>query len=388
MNDTFARLKKETRPVIIFGASVTGEAVLNVCKENGIPVTAFCDNNREKTSCTCSGKPVLYAPAVRDLYPDPVFIIAVIDIQDIVKQLRELGFEKFYPAADLLRHYDVFRYTYSKPADFVEYVVSACIHSHDSFAHPDKLFIRSVDLVITERCSLKCRDCSNLMQYYQKPVNYPLPVLLRSIDDLCSLTDEINEFRIIGGEPFMNPEWPAVTRHVYEKTNVHRVIFYTNGTILPKEEHFPLLQNPRTMFIVTDYGPLSRNIDRLCDKLKEYGIMYSRLPVGGWTDCSKIFDRKRTESELQETFDCCCVKNSFTLSNGVFYRCPFAANADQLKKFASPPEDRILLSEASKTDLQRFIRRTDFIHACTFCAGRRLDAPKITPAIQTAGPLP
>jgi len=387
MDDTLARLKKESRPIIIFGAGVTGEAVLNVCTENGIPVAAFCDNNRDKTTCKLSDKEILYAPSLKERYPDAVFIIAVIDIQDIVKQLHGLGFDVYYPVSDLLRYYDVFRYEYSKPADFVEYVVSACIHSHDSFAHPDKLFIRSVDLVITERCSLKCRDCSNLMQYYQKPVNYPLPVLLQSIDSLCSLVDEINEFRVIGGEPFMNPEWPLITQHVYKKATVHRVIFYTNGTILPKEEYFPLLQNPKTMFIITDYGPLSRNIDKLCGKLDEYKIMYSRLPVGGWTDCAKIYDRKRSKSELQEIFDCCCVKNSFTLSNGVLYRCPFAANADQLAKFTSPPGDHILLNGASKIDLQRFIRKTDFIQACSFCSGRRLDDPKITPAIQLTGPL-
>ena len=382
MIDTLALLKKETRPIIIFGASVTGEAVLNVCDENDIPIAAFCDNNHDKTSCRLKDKAILYAPTIKEHYPDAVFIIAVIDIQDIAKQLREMGFSVFYPVSDLLRHYDVYSHKYSKPCDFVEYVVSACIHSHDSFANPDKLFIRSVDLVITERCSLKCRDCSNLMQYYQKPINYPLPVLLRSVDALCALVDEINEFRIIGGEPFMNPEWPTITQRVFEHTNVQRVLFYTNGTIMPKEEHFTLLKNPKTLFIITDYGPLSKNIDHLCDKLEEYDIKYSRLQVGGWTDCAKIFDRKRSSSELQEVFDCCCVKNSFTLSNGTLYRCPFAANADQLGKVPSPPEDHVLLDYAGKKDLLNFVHRTQYIHACAFCAGRRLDAPKITPAIQ------
>ena len=31
-----------------------------------------------------------------------------------------------------------------------------------------------MDVVITERCSLKCKDCANLMQYYEKPQNSDL----------------------------------------------------------------------------------------------------------------------------------------------------------------------------------------------------------------------
>ena len=33
----------------------------------------------------------------------------------------------------------------------------------------DVLNLKAMDIVVTERCSMKCRDCSNLMQYYVKP---------------------------------------------------------------------------------------------------------------------------------------------------------------------------------------------------------------------------
>ena len=33
------------------------------------------------------------------------------------------------------------------------------------------LSLKTLDVQITERCSLKCKDCSNLMQYYTKPQN-------------------------------------------------------------------------------------------------------------------------------------------------------------------------------------------------------------------------
>ena len=33
------------------------------------------------------------------------------------------------------------------------------------------LNLNSLDIVLTEKCSLKCKHCSNLMQYYEKPID-------------------------------------------------------------------------------------------------------------------------------------------------------------------------------------------------------------------------
>ncbi len=383
-------LRQESRPIVIFGAGVTGEIVLQLCRENDVSIAAFCDNNREKTGRELNGVKVIYAPSAPAQYPGALFIITVIDIRDVARQLAELGCRSIMPASGLLRHCDVYRYRCSRPADFVEYVVSACIRAHDCFSHPEKLFIRSVDLVITERCSLRCRDCSNLMQYYTRPVDYPTEVLLKSVDSLCSLADEINEFRLIGGEPFMNRQWPRIAARLYSESRVNRVVFYTNGTICPEMEELKPLAVPETLFIVTDYGALSKNIDRLCSRLSELQIAFTRLPADGWTDCAGIGLRERSAAELQEVFDGCCVKNSYTVSNGRFYRCPFSANAVRLGAVPEIPEDSfdLLAPTPSREELLALVRRVEPINACRFCAGRRLDAPKIEPAVQLKKPRP
>ena len=381
-------LKSANIPVIIFGAGVAGEAVFHACQDSGIKVKCFCDNNSGKTG-ELLGIPVEYAPEVIRKYSDAIFIIAVIDIQDIVVQLKNAGCKYYFPAAELLRHYDIFRHGYSKPESFVEYVISTCICSQDSYTAPEKLFIRSVDLVITERCSLKCKDCSNLMQYYRKPEDYSLATIFDSVEKLCSLADEINEIRIIGGEPFMNRQWQEIAQKISLFKNINRIMFYTNGTICPKEEDIKKLDREKSFFIITDYGKLSRNIDRMCEILINNGIKFSRVPVGGWTNCAVIKNFKRDDDQNQAVFDCCCVRNSYTLSNGKFYRCPFAANADQLRAVPKFPADYLdLLSEnVGKQDLFALIRRRDFIRTCGFCPGRKLDDPQITPAVQTKEPV-
>ena len=385
-------LKNNTLPVIIFGASVTGEAVLQACQEAGIRITAFCDNNIDKTQNTFCGLEVIHRPRLNERFPDALFLITVIDIGDIVPQLQEMGFANIHSCADLLRNFDVYSHSYSKPADFVNYVISACILSHDCYTSPDKLFLRSVDVVITERCSLRCRDCSNLMQYYKKPINYDTTTIVRSLDILCEAVDEINEFRVIGGEPFMNREWPVITRRLIAEPKVRKVVIYTNATILPKDEQIAELPKEKVLFIITDYGSLSRKLKDLVTLLKKLQIPYICTPAGGWTDCAKIFPHNRTENDNRTLFANCCVKNSYTLSNGKLYRCPFAANADMLRAVPDAPQDRINLLAATSLKLIReqmrsFIFDKHSILACDFCNGRRLGDPQITPALQTETPL-
>ena len=64
----------------------------------------------------------------------------------------------------------------------------------------NKIYMRSIDLMITTRCSLKCESCSNLMQYYVDPKNTDYENILQSLNILSQNVDEIAEFRIIGDE--------------------------------------------------------------------------------------------------------------------------------------------------------------------------------------------
>ena len=84
-------------------------------------------------------------------------------------------------------------------------------NEHPLYLDPDMLFIRSVDLILTEKCSLKCKDCANLMQYYENPINIESEELIGDLHDICSIADEINEIRIIGGEPLMNKQFHEIS---------------------------------------------------------------------------------------------------------------------------------------------------------------------------------
>ncbi len=390
---TIENIKREGIPVIIFGAGIAGEALFHACCDVGIRVECFCDNNTNKTNSSKCNIEVVHTLSLNKKYQDAIFVISAAEINDVVEQLHILGYSKWHPASLLLRDFDVSHYQFSAPNDFVEYAVDACLLCHDSYLTPDKLFVRSVDIIITERCSLKCGNCSNLMQYYQKPLDCNIEELMQSIDAFCNIIDEVNEFRVIGGEPFMNKEIHLVLKRLIDEPKVKRIIIYTNGTIVPKENQIEYLKNNKILLFITDYGIFSKKLNILTEKLSQNNIAFYVQKARGWTDCAKIMKHNRITALQKELFRNCCAKNTVTISNGKLFKCPFAANVDRLGAVPDFEEDCIDIFDKTleSTDIKKTIRtflfERDFLDVCDYCNGRSFDDPEIEPAIQIDKPI-
>ena len=389
--ETIEKIKKEGIPAVIFGSGAVGEVLFYACVDAGIKVDCFCDNNINKTKYRICDRAIIYAPELKNKYKDAIFLISAADIKDVVDQLNSLGFSKWYPASLFLRNFDIYRHEFSDPIDFVEYTVNACLLCHNSYLNPDKLFLRSVDIIITERCSLKCRDCSNLMQYYKAPKDCDTEELMRSISAFSAFTDEINEFRVIGGEPFMNKEFHLIIGGLINEPKVKKIVIYTNGTIVPGEAQLACLKNNKILIIITDYGKLSRKISALIQILQENNIAFYAPKARGWTDCAKITKHDRAIRQLKAVFRDCCAKNLATLSDGKLYRCPFSANAARLSAVPEQDNDYIDILQnfesgigvlEMKNRIREFLLKKDFLQACDYCNGRSFAAPEIQSAIQ------
>lgn len=394
--EVITTLKNQAKPVIIFGAGIVGEVLLRASLEAGIQVDCFCDNNINKTKSLLCGIQVVHTEILKNKYKDAIFLISAADIKDVVEQLNVLGFSKWYAGGLLLRNFDIAGYHFSAPDEFVEYAVATCLLCHDSYLTPEKLFLRSVDIIITERCSLKCRHCSNLMQYYKQPENCSMEDISQSIDAFCSIVDEINEFRVIGGEPFMNKEIHLIIKRLINEPKVKKVVIYTNGTLLPRKEQIDYLKDNKVLFIITDYEKLSRKLSDLIKILQDSRISFYVQKAKGWTDCSTIIKHSRGIEEQKELFKACCAKNTATLSDGKLYRCPFSANTDRLLAVPEQENDYIdIIKELKKKSgiieiknrIKEFLLKKDFLEVCDYCSGRSFGAPEIRPGEQIDAPL-
>ena len=369
-------LKEAGAPIIVVAVVQESEAIANACRDAGIDVSAFCDSEKRKSQNLFCGLEVIHTPTMPERFPKARIIIATQQIIDVVEQLSALGYNEFYSALQLLENYDVRKHQHRISQPYMETRISVYKKSHAVYFDEEKTYMRSVDVMITTKCSLKCESCSNLMQYYVDPKNTGHEQILSALDILCKNVDDIAEFRVIGGEPLMNKGWAQIVNGIVEKNPERQVFIYTNGTIAAKDEQLELFHGKKVNFVITTYGKLSRNLDKLTEKIKKHGIPYVAKPASNWLDCSSVRHHKRTDAENEEVFKQCCVKYIYTLLNGRLYRCPFIANAANLNAIPDNPANYVDLfskTHSIKQQIQRLIKVRKFFPACDFCDGRPYD---------------
>lgn len=396
--DIIKEIKDKQLPVIICGAGIVGKTLLSICKDEGIAVECFCDSSQKVAGSNFCGLEVIYTPDLKTKYQDAIFLISVAAIKDVVGLLHDLGFSDWYAGGLLLKDLDVSQSRLKTAAiDYPKFAIESCILCHDGYLNTDKLFLRSIDLIITERCSLRCQNCSNLAQYYENPKDCDTEMLLKSIDVFCNIFDEVMEFRLIGGDIFMNQEWPVIVKRLIKEPKVKRVVLYTNGTLIPNQKHTPLLKDDKVLVVISDYGSLSRNLARLKQMFEQNKIAYHVLEVGEWLDCAAIKSRHRSPDQNKQIYKICCAKNMATLSDGKLFRCPYAANAARLQAVPDYKNDYIDLFQESldsasigktKNKVRDYLLNKDYLETCDFCNGRPLSGPEVPPAVQVAKPLP
>lgn len=323
----------EGKTVIIFGAGIAGKAVLKILNQEKIPVAAFHDNGALQPY-DVEGIRVSRIDFSTLNQKEVVFILTIHNMDEAIKQLDEAGGFNWLPAYDLLNDET------SALLSFMEFQKFETMRFYfEKFLDKKLLTLNSLDFVITERCSLRCRECSNLMQYYAAPKNFPVEDLKYELDLVCAVFDEIYEIRIIGGEPFVHPNWDEILQYVAGKENIKRISIYTNETFLPTDHQCEILKATNAWLSISDYDELSKKLEPLKKKLATYEIPSEIKFISHWLKCSSFKKHNRTCAELAKAFEKCCSRYAVTLLKGKIYPCPFISNAMNLKAIPALEND-------------------------------------------------
>ena len=83
------------------------------------------------------------------------------------------------------------------------------------------------------------------MQYYERPVNEDNEIMFSALDRFIDCIDKIYEFRVLGGDPFMNKELNKIINELVKYSNIGRIVVYTNARFIPKNQNLDYLKQPR-----------------------------------------------------------------------------------------------------------------------------------------------
>jgi hypothetical protein len=395
-------IKKKSSPdqkIILFGAGRLGKLALNALNNNKIKVHAFYDSSEYKQGQKVGNLPVINLDELSSLDKSSIIFITNNYISYVQPFLKKLGFVNVFDCINLfeeikknkkneiLNEYDI--KSIDREVSFHKSAIDKAEPEDNNSLH-----LKCIDIVVTEKCSMKCKDCSNLMQYYESPQNSDLKQMFDTLDKFMDCLDSLYEFRVLGGDPFMNKELHKTINKLSEYKNAQNIVIYTNATIIPKNENFECLKKENITIEITNYGEsLSRKHNDLINLLVTNNIKYRSRPPGDWNACGTLKFYERSEEELQRVFDNCCMSNVTTMMNGILFRCPYAANATKLKAVPYVESEvinfnnKIQGEDKLKKRIKNFNNSKKPLTACSYCGGRDYKSEIIQPAIQTKKPL-
>ena len=222
-------------------------------------------------------------------------------------------------------------------------------------------------------CNLRCKGCSHYCNLYDRP-KFGDPVKYReNLLRLRELFDNIVTLRLMGGEPFLNPElsvFVQISREVFPDTDL-RVV--SNGLLIPKVDDAVLnsLKQHRASVDISNYHPTARILDKITDRLYSAGVRYK---------ASKEIFRFRliadnVEKDGTYNFNHCFERHChFLHDDGRFSMCGIPCFYDEVKDKLRAAKEvseknwvNIYRAEDGFEILREFNREIPF---CTYCLNK------------------
>ncbi|HYE12002.1 MAG TPA: radical SAM protein, partial [Patescibacteria group bacterium] len=323
------KLKNDKKPIVLFGTAHMGLVAKKTLEFLGSNPTYFCDNNKTIQGTTVESLLVISPQQIAEEHPDANIFICSFNKRarsQLKKQLSSLGLSNIHSIDILLYVYFIKLVKRNVRAeDFLD-----TIHKVFNEGESDEeLVINLMGLVITQRCSLKCRDCGSLMQYYQSPYHYDIDMIIMQIKRLSEAADVIGRVDIVGGEPFLHPNLVEICKEISRIPNILMAQVVTNGTILPSEETIRELGECGILVTISDYEELSTKKLEIIKACEKNGVcIWTDVKPSGWTDMGSLDSCNRTMDENIKIYQNCTARiDCNSLQNGEYHLCPRSSHA-------------------------------------------------------------
>ncbi len=370
----------KTKRIVIYGATVGAKVIFYALKNLNIQPSFFVDKN-----------PKLFS----QIDNVPVCDISCISRNDIVinaltrsfssacDSLYKLDLESVYECVSIIEAFDL-RMCHLSP-DEVEiakdfknkYPIYATKQKNDTVVLP------SLELFITQRCTLKCRDCSHLIPLYEKPKDIDVEEIIRDMEQIFSAVERIEDLIILGGEPFLYKDLRILLDYLYQKNQIGIITFITNGTIIPNDEVLEAIMRVHARVRISNYGIYARNKDKLIDKCREFSIS-CYVNDEDWLDMGTIVKHNYSIDYMQDMFKNCPFVYALLLYNGELFRCAHIAHLNKLGFINTRDYDAVNIRD-KENDLRDAIinlMNISYLEGCRYCNGIGDGTHFIKPAIQ------
>ena len=240
------------------------------------------------------------------------------------------------------------------------------------YKYGDVTYLDYLEININDHCNLNCKGCSHFAPLVS-PSFKNFNIFLKDIKRLKQLIPHIFKIRIMGGEPFLNPEikqYVEIIKQVYPYSDLRIV---TNGLLLKNmsDEMLEFIKSNDIMLDVSVYPPLFNVIDEVVQKLKSKQIKIFLEHISMFKPMLLDVKEKYPFKTLQ---NCNCTN----LENGFIFSCPLQTtikyyNEHFENKYNYKTNKINIYDSITGAEIKKRLKEP--FELCDYCAHYREDLP-------------
>lgn len=343
----------------IWGAGVMGASFCDMFREE-LKLLGYIDSNPQKQGTVQNGLSVFSPQVLENKAPNVKIVVATGWITEVFGELERMG--------------------YRRNIDFFDAPTFTSAYMYGKYG---KVYVQQVNVLTTERCTLKCEKCMAFIPYVAEPKHLSMEAFQKSLSLYFRWVDKVGVFGFGGGDAMLNPRLKEMISYLGETYYPERITdieLYTNAVLLPDGELLALLKKYHVIVRFTDYGAevKTQKTRQMLNLLEENGIRKEYVKFERWYDIGfdRGFSAPVRETGVEEFFDRCGTICR-SLAGDKLWFCNVNRSAVCADRCAPDANDYFDLSDYSEERKAAFIEfnsgYTDlgYLTFCRFCDGNQ-----------------
>lgn len=332
---------KEDVEYYLWGAGVYGITFFEDFKDE-INIIGFIDSNEEKQKKSFCGLEV-FSPDTIKKESNVKIIIVNSWISQLLPKLEEKNYilnKDFFYGSQFTSIYHMYK--------------NNKLHSH------------VLCYAITQKCTLKCKNCASFIPYIENPVHLKKAAILTDLVSYFKWVDHLQTLIISGGDPMLHPDFNQILLNIgeiYYKKKISNIEILTNAIIIPSKETLLLFKKYNVFVRFTDYGKHTKGkqkIDKVIAILEENNIRYDHVKYENWLDLGypQTSNGVEGEKKLISHFNKCSLLHCIGIYDKKIFNCANIINADVVNYSKMQKSDYFDISvydENKKIELMEYL---------------------------------
>lgn len=255
----------------------------------------------------------------------------------------------------------------------------------------EKLYTPLSALIVTNKCTLRCKNCSMAVPYQKDYREIDLEQLKKNVDAYFRLVDIVHSFNLLGGEVFTYSQLIPLMRYIGERyrEKMEEWLIPTNGTCALTNETLELLKKYNITLLLDDYSEAVPSITEKTALFKKtldkFNIKYQEKKLTLWLDLGYNFPDVVPCDEIQaiKRFELCRHLCRGIYQNKIYY-CSEMIGIMGTGRFEPKNDDCVELAEIDKKSFLEWDNgyvsdgHVSFCHICNgwdFTGGEQIFFP-------------